>query len=116
MEATVILMRCKINKGLSGIRVQKMVDGKWARTWSFKINERIAKNENFSDDLQLEGMLPTVDFPGCPYCGSKGFVICNKCKKMTCRANESVMTCSWCGNKLSNMVISTKFDLSGGDY
>lgn len=116
MEATVILMRCKKNKALSGIRVQKMEDDNWWMTWAFGISEKSAKNEGFSQHYSLKGMCGTSDYPGCPYCKSPGFVVCGNCNNLTCYDGEKNITCAWCGQHLDNIVISDKFELSGGGY
>ena len=115
MEAIVLLTRCT-NKQLQGVRVQKMQDGDWWRTWAFPANENRAKNEGY-DKQQIQGNLySTEEFPGCPYCGAKSFVLCNKCHKMTCWHGESVLDCAWCGNHMDNITTATeKFSLSGGD-
>jgi len=116
MEATVILMRCKKNKALSGIRVQKMEDDNWWLTWSFAVSEKSAKKEGFSQHYTLKGMYNTAEYPGCPYCESKGFVVCNKCQNLTCYSGEKSLNCAWCGNFLDNIVGADNFELSGGGY
>lgn len=116
MEATVILTQCVKSRLLYGVRVQKMKDGDWWRTWSFPIDKKRAKNEGY-DKEQVQGNLYCTDeFLGCPYCGTKSFVQCNKCKKLTCWNGEKKLDCPWCGEHLDNIVVATeKFNISGGD-
>lgn len=58
----------------------------------------------------------TEEYPGCPFCGTKNFVMCNKCHKISCWNGESRLECPWCGNDMNNIVTATeKFNLSGGD-
>ncbi|MEE0913158.1 MAG: TerY-C metal binding domain-containing protein [Ruminococcus sp.] len=117
MEATVILARCKNNKNLFGMRTQKMSDGDWWRTWAFKINERSAKNEKY-DSSEIKGNLfVTEEYPGCPFCQSMSFVICNKCERITCWNGENVLNCSWCGNVLDNIQEATdKLTVKGESF
>ena len=95
MEATVILAKCKQGQ-IYGIRVQKMEDNDWWRTWSFPIKELQAAREGY-DTTNIHGNLyATPEYPGCPYCESKTFVRCD-CGKITCWGGELFMSCSWCG-------------------
>ena len=116
MEAAVILAKCPRYKITYGMRTQKMSDGDWWRTWSFSIDENRAKKEGY-DETKFRGSLwYTKEYPGCPYCESKGFAQCNTCHKLMCWNGETHMTCLWCGNELSNIVTATeKFSVSGGD-
>lgn len=114
VDTTVLLTRC-INKQFYGVKVQKMQDGDWWRTFAFPVNDSRAKNERYEQD-QIQGSLRcTAEYPGCPYCGAKSFVLCNKCHKMTCYQGETTLLCSWCGNHMDNITTTTQFTLSGGD-
>ena len=116
MEANVVLVRCNKNRKIYGTRIQKMSDGDWWRTWSFPVDEKRAKNEGY-DQQNIQGNLfATEEFPGCPYCGTKSFVQCNKCRKLSCWNGEKVLKCEWCGNNMNNITAATdKFSVSGGD-
>lgn len=115
MEAVVILARCSVNKLMFGMRTQKMADGDWWRTWAFPINEQRAHNEGY-DKTSIEGSLYyTESYPGCPYCGKKGFVQCNKCHKLSCYNGELRLRCAWCGNDMRDITIKKEFNLTGGD-
>ena len=116
MEAVVILAKCSKNKSLYGMRAQKMNDGDWWRTWAFPVDERKAHKEGY-DITNIQGNLyHTEDYPGCPYCGAKSFVLCNKCNKITCWKGETRLTCQWCGNDMNNIIAAIeRFNLSGGD-
>ena len=116
MEAAVLLARCTKRKQLYGIRTQKMEDGDGWRTWAFPIDERRAKSEGY-DITPVQGNLyHTKDYPGCPYCKAKSFVLCHKCRKLSCWNGEKEVVCAWCGEELKNIVTATeKFNLSGGD-
>lgn len=115
MEANIIMQKCSKHKKTFGVRVQLMNDGDWWRTWAFPMKESQAKDEGFDKNNVKGNMFTTEEFPGCPYCGSKGFVQCNKCHKLSCWDGETLMTCTWCGTKMENIVTATeKFDISGG--
>lgn len=116
MEATVILTKCSKNNQLYGVRIQRMEDGDWWRTWSFPVNERRAGKEGYDKEKVRGNLYATKTFPGCPYCGTSSFVQCNKCNKLTCWNGETRMNCMWCGNDMDNIVSATeKFNVSGGD-
>jgi len=94
-----------------------MKDGDWWRTWAFKIKPQHAKSEGY-DKTQVQGNLnSTEEYPGCPHCGTKGFVQCGKCQKISCWNGETSLVCSWCGNKMESIVSSTeKFSVTGGKF
>ncbi|MBQ8849517.1 MAG: hypothetical protein IJ011_04175 [Clostridia bacterium] len=117
MEAKVLLVKCPTKRETFGVRIQKMDDGDWWRTWAFKLNTAQAQNEGY-DETQVQGNLnETEEYPGCPHCGTHGFVQCGKCKKISCWKHETSMVCPWCGNNMSNIVTATsKFDVTGGAF
>lgn len=117
MEANILLYKCSKTKQLYGVRVQKMEDGDWWRTWAFPIKSHIARNEGY-DATPVQGNLnPTKEYPGCPHCGSYGFVQCGKCKKLSCYNDETSLVCPWCGNKMENFVTATeKFSVTGNKF
>lgn len=116
MEASVILAKCPNRGGrLFGMRIQKMQDGDWWRTWAFPIDEQRAKGEGY-DVREARGSLNALaSYPGCPYCKARGFVQCGRCHKIICWNNEEQMTCPWCGNHMASIVTADSFDVSGGD-
>ena len=57
-----------------------------------------------------------TEYPGCPYCGSTGWVRCGKCGKLTCYNGEgNSFTCAWCKSS-GKLQIAETFDLTGGGY
>ncbi|MDR2495173.1 MAG: hypothetical protein LBD24_08125 [Spirochaetaceae bacterium] len=115
IEAQVILCKCA-KQHTFGIRVEKR-GGDWYRTWAFKIDEKRAKREGF-DRLNIQGSMNIDEaYPGCPYCGSKGFFQC-ECGKINCfKENEADnqwdVTCNWCGRRLTVQVASS-FNMKAG--
>lgn len=115
MEANIIMQKCSKSTKTFGVRVQLMNDGDWWRTWSFPMKKTQAKSEGFDKNSVKGNMYATEEYPGCPYCGTFGFVQCNTCHKITCWNSESSIVCKWCSNKMGNIVIATdKFDIFGG--
>lgn len=114
-EANVVMAKCTHSKQPFGIRVEK-INGVWHCTWAFKINEKAARNEGY-DAVKVSGRIDMDDeYPGCPYCGAKGWFSCGNCGNLTCYSGESkVVTCAWCGNK-AECEVATDFDLRGGGY
>ena len=93
MEAAVILAKCPKKKKLYGIRVQKMSDGDWWRTWAFPVDEKRAHKEGY-DTTKVQGSLYyTKEYKGCPYCEAKSFVQCSGCFKIFCWNGE--ISCFW---------------------
>lgn len=117
MEANILLFMCNKAKKVFGVRVQKMNDGDWWRTWAFKIKPQHAKSEGY-DKTPVQGNLnPTEEYPGCPHCGSHGFVQCGTCKKISCWNGETSMICPWCGTNMDNIVTATeKFNVTGDKF
>ena len=115
MNATVILQKCGRTGKTFGIRVQQMDDGEWYRTWAFPIDEARAGREGYSG-TKINSILPeTPEYPGCPYCGSKGFFYDYNCGKISCYYGETHVTCPWCGGDYDVGPVDRKLDFSGGD-
>ena len=96
--ATVAVCKCKETHKLYGVRFEKVEEGLWAYTWAFPIKEDTAKREGYDGTMIKGAIVPTKDYPGCPYCGSKAFVIC-ECGKLNCsiHSSDTRFTCEWCG-------------------
>ena len=117
MEANILLFKCPKEKQIFGVRVQKMSDGDWYRTWAFKIKPNNAKNEGYDKTMVQGNMYATEEYPGCPHCGAIGFVQCGHCQKITCWNGETSMVCQWCGTTMNDIVTATdKFSISGDRF
>ena len=114
MEAAVIFAKCRKRNGIYGMRVQKMEDGDWWRTWAFPVEERKAYEKELPATSLHGNLYNTKQYPGCPYCGTINLVQCNKCGKFTCWNGENHLTCPWCDNEMGNLVIS-EVSVSGKD-
>lgn len=117
MEARIALCKCKEGKRAYGVRFERAGQG-WKYTWAFPLKEAAAKREGY-DKTQLVGNIsPDVDYPGCPFCKAKYFIICS-CGKLNCNnANDptAIFKCEWCGatGKLAGGYDGSGFG-SGGD-
>jgi len=117
MEVNILLVKCPSSHNTFGVRIQKMNDGDWWRTWAFKVKLEQAQSEGY-DETQVKGTLKaTEEYPGCPHCGAMGFVQCGQCKKISCWHGEEAMVCPWCKTKMTNIVSTTsKFDVTSGKF
>lgn len=115
MEARIALCKCKEGRRSYGVRFERMEKG-WKYTWAFPVKEAAAKREGY-DETQIVGNIgPDDDYPGCPFCGARYFVICD-CGKLNCNnGSSSNFVCDWCGE---SGVLSGGYDGygfgSGGD-
>jgi len=114
-QATVVMAKCQKSKQPFGIRVEQRQDSVWHCTWAFKLSERAAANEGYGDTLVSGRVELDDEYPGCPYCGATGWVVCAGCKRLTCNNGDTLVTCAWCGKSLK-CVAAEVFDLKGGGY
>lgn len=115
-EANVVLAKCGKSYGAYGIRIERRSDQAWHCTWAFPITEKGASNEGYGSTMISGRVDLDAEYPGCPHCGSKGWVSCGYCKKLTCWNSEgSAFTCAWCKHS-GNVVAAETFDLKGGGY
>lgn len=116
MEASVIVMKCGMIKKISGVRVQKMENGDWYRTWAFPLREKTANHEGYSQTRIHGSLKTTAEYPGCPHCGSKGFYICHSCNKVVCwNGNDLHVRCPWCGVE-ATVNIASSFDVNSNSF
>ena len=115
-EANVVLAKCRKSHRMYGIRIERRTDNVWYCTWAFPITETGASNEGYSSTM-ISGRVETdPEYPGCPYCGGRGWVSCGNCGKLTCWGNdENYFTCTWCGSS-GEVTAAETFDLQGGGY
>lgn len=116
MAANIIPAKCSKHNKPFGVRVEKR-ENDWVRTWAFPINEAKAKREGFRK-TQITGSLEaTPDYPGCPYCGAKEFIICLGCGKMSCWNEERKSAyCYHCNTQIGEIEISQNFNVKSGGY
>lgn len=115
LEAQIALCKCKEAKKMYGVRFEKSGNG-WKYTWAFPIKEATAKRENYDTASMLGDIFPDNEYPGCPYCGSKYFVICS-CGHLSCNSGyNNLFTCDWCGMSGTLSNYDGAGVSSGGDF
>ena len=99
LNVVIVLSRCSRSRQPFGIRFEEKGRNCWIADWAFPLKETTARREGY-DRGEIAGSF-TFDpaFPGCPSCRASSFFKCGACGKVNCWANETVITCSWCGNR-----------------
>jgi hypothetical protein len=98
LNMAVIACRCDKTNQLFGMSFKETSPGKWYAYWAFPLTETSAREEGY-DRTRLDGKF-SVDakYPGCPYCGDKGYYRCHKCGHLACwGAAAGQVDCPWCG-------------------
>lgn len=114
INAQVILARCKKSKQLYGITIEQVNGNEWEMKYSYFIDEARARSEGFDKSIITADCYAADIYPGCPNCGSSGYVKCNYCGKLTCWENEESLCCSWCGKRMDNIAYRGAMDISAG--
>ena len=116
VEANVVLAKCSRSRKSYGIRIERRRDNIWYCTWAFPLSESGASNEGYGSTMISGRVEIDSEYPGCPYCGTKAWVSCGSCKKLSCWINgEHYFSCMWCGNS-GEVTAADSFDLQGGGY
>lgn len=97
IEAKVALAKCRESKKIYGVRMEKTSLG-WKYDWAFTLNDGRAKKEGYGDTKLVGNIYPDQEYPGCPYCNARTFIVCGTCGKLNCNnTDEKVFSCQWCG-------------------
>ena len=114
-EAVVVLCKCVKRHRTFGIRAEKTGRNHWDFTWAFPIKEDAAHREGY-DRTTVGGDIDFADeYPGCPYCGDTGFVLCPRCNKICCGYEaDRILPCEWCGNVASGISDYSGEDIRAG--
>lgn len=96
-EAKIALCKCKETHKTYGVRFEQMSNG-WKYTWAFPIKENVAKREGYDATILKGTLVQDTEYPGCPYCGAKYFIVCGTCGKLNCNTGiiAGKFTCEWC--------------------
>lgn len=98
IEAQVALCKCQEGKKVYGVRLEKTPLG-WKYDWAFTISETRAKSEGYESTDIVGSIYPDPEYPGCPYCKVRNFVVCGTCGKLNCNNPKgNIFTCEWCGS------------------
>lgn len=99
IDAKVAVSHCREGKKGYGVRFEKTTLG-WKYDWAFKLSADRAKSEGYGSTKIVGNIYPDNEYPGCPYCGAKSFIVCGSCGKLNCNnTEEKIFTCGWCGAK-----------------
>lgn len=114
-EAFAVMAACEESKQYFGITVDKVCNGRYKFVWPFKIDKERAHREGY-DSKNVNGTVELdAEYPGCPYCGEKRFVICSNCHHFFCWHGQSHVTCPNC--KSSGTITNVEnINLKGGGY
>lgn len=113
-KAFATLVICEKTKQPFGVTVDP-VGGKLKLVWAFKIDKEKAHREHFDATHVRGSIFLDKNFPGCPYCGSKEFVICGNCGANSCYHGQRMWTCPSCGN-VGEVISVDSIDLEGGGF
>lgn len=99
-NVVVVLACCGQYHRPFGIRFEELTNRQWVGDWAFPIAEASAKRERYDRSEIRGGMGFSQAYPGCPYCGLKSIVRCNRCGGVSCLAEESqTFACPYCGSR-----------------
>lgn len=83
--------------------------------WSFKISKGAAHREGYDNNHVRGAITFAPGYPGCPYCRTTNFWVCNNCHSVVCWHGQKVVTCPNC-QMTGELYEQEIFDLQGGDY
>lgn len=97
LNVVIIIAQCSRSGHRMGIRLEEKSRKLWVADWAFKVKESIASKEGY-DKTRVDGQFEfSIDFPGCPYCESHSFVLCD-CQNLLCyESSNRLFKCPKCG-------------------
>ena len=97
INVVIVSAHCSKFRSQMGIRLEEISSNQWLADWAFRIKESSARREGY-DKTRVSGVFKFSDeFPGCPYCEAKSFVLCS-CDALMCNEIGSrVFKCPRCG-------------------
>lgn len=100
-RVVIVMARCRHEKAAFGIRYEEVEPGVWAGTWAFPVKESYARKENYEKNSITGSLVFGPEYPGCPYCKSKGIFLCAECNHVACYDGESkTVVCPSCNLEL----------------
>jgi predicted RNA-binding Zn-ribbon protein involved in translation (DUF1610 family) len=117
-EAVFYEIKCRSNKKDFYLRYDFAYDEKWVLTYGLKS----LPAEDARESSAFGNRKSTIDISQartgpqykCPYCGTRGFVRCGSCGKLTCYDHSGHFTCAHCGN--SGAVSGQIKDMDGSKH
>ena len=96
-EAVIVLCKCAEVHKTYGIRTERQSGDRWSFTWAFPIKEDSARREGYDKSFVKGVITYEENYPGCPYCGGRKWVVCS-CGHLNCSVMKNgIFTCEWCG-------------------
>ena len=100
-NVVIVTARCNNKKQNFGIRVEEKDRNTWIADWAFPIKESTARKERYDMNKISGNIIFDSQYPGCPYCESKGIFLCGRCNKVSCfNGKTEIVFCPWCNEKL----------------
>lgn len=114
-EAFAVMAACEKTKQFFGITVDKIRKGQYKFVWTFKIDKEKAHREGYDQTSVKGNVALDAEYPGCPYCGEKRFIICSSCNTFFCHHGQEFVTCPTCGAS-GNVASVEQVNLKGGGF
>ena len=113
-KAFATLGACEETNNYFGITVDEDHPRLYRFVWSFKIDKDKAKREGYDTKKVTGSVVLDDNYPGCPYCGDKEFVVC-QCGGIICWHGQPMLTCPHCG--YTGLVHKVEaVDIKGGGF
>ena len=94
-EGKIALCKCPLTHNTYGVRFEK-IGSSWRYDWAFSISPKAAMRERYDETKIVGDIAMGNGYPGCPYCESKFFIIC-ECGHLNCyNVKGNRFTCEWC--------------------
>src|SRR5688500_2221930 len=95
MRAEVLIARCRQDAGLFGLRAEDRTNS-WYVTWSFRINEKVARREKYEGTIINGTIQVDPGFPVCARCAADSFAKCGTCGRLSCwMSGDPQWFCKW---------------------
>ncbi len=114
-EAFAILAMCDKYKRPYGITVDKVRNGQYKFVWAFNISADKAHREGFDAKKVTGSIVLDDEYPGCPHCKSKQFIVCGNCGTVFCYHGARTVTCPHC-HMSGQVTAAESVDLHGGGF
>lgn len=115
VEAVIALCKCLEGKHTYAVRFEKQHNNSWSYNWAFTIKEKTARHEGYDATIVSGNIKPSEEYPGCPYCKTNSFIVCD-CGKLTCNnGNYKRFKCPWCGQEGEIVLVDSVTIKSGRD-
>lgn len=111
----IALCKCPVSHKTYGVRFEK-VGKAWRYNWAFRISPQAASREHYDETKLVGEIAMDHNYPGCPDCESKFFIIC-ECGHLNCNCVKGDrFVCEWCKQEgvLGGEYTGSGFS-SGGD-